>query len=70
MPKYNVALAIKLLLAFWSFSLLAQRPDESTVHEWQDRKFGMFIHFGLYSELGGIWKGKPYSGNYSEQISV
>lgn len=28
----------------------------------------MFIHFGLYSTLGGVWKGKRYSGNYSEQI--
>ncbi len=28
----------------------------------------MFIHFGLYSTLGGVWKGKQYSGNYSEQI--
>ena len=28
----------------------------------------MFIHFGLFSTLGGVWKGKQYSGNYSEQI--
>lgn len=28
----------------------------------------MFIHFGLYSELGGVWQGKRFSGNYSEQI--
>jgi alpha-L-fucosidase len=28
----------------------------------------MFIHFGLYSELGGVWRGTRYSGNYSEQI--
>lgn len=28
----------------------------------------MFIHFGLYSELGGIWKGRRFAGNYSEQI--
>ena len=28
----------------------------------------MFIHFGLFSSLGGIWQGKQYSGNYSEQI--
>jgi alpha-L-fucosidase len=28
----------------------------------------MFIHFGLYSTLGGVWNGKRYSGNYSEQI--
>jgi alpha-L-fucosidase len=28
----------------------------------------MFIHFGLFSTLGGVWNGKQYSGNYSEQI--
>lgn len=26
---------------------------------WRDARFGMFIHFGLYSTLGGEWKGKP-----------
>lgn len=44
------------------------RPSPETVQQWQERKFGMFIHFGLYSELGGVWKGRQYSGNYSEQI--
>lgn len=44
------------------------RPSPATIKQWQDRKFGLFIHFGLYSELGGIWKGHQYSGNYSEQI--
>ena len=28
----------------------------------------MFIHFGLYSELGGVWNGKPVKQGYSEQI--
>ena len=39
----------------------------STLKEWRDSHFGMFIHFGVYSELGGIWKGEkiPY---YGEQI--
>lgn len=32
-----------------------------------DAKFGMFIHFGLYSQLGGEWDGKPYKG-YAEWI--
>ncbi|MBV8551070.1 MAG: alpha-L-fucosidase [Acidobacteriaceae bacterium] len=27
-----------------------------------------FIHFGLYSALGGVWRGRQYAGNYSEQI--
>jgi len=26
---------------------------------WRDAKFGMFIHFGLYSGLGGEWRGVP-----------
>jgi alpha-L-fucosidase len=44
------------------------RPSQHTIHQWQSRKYGMFIHFGLFSTLGGVWKGKQYSGNYSEQI--
>jgi hypothetical protein len=38
------------------------------VREWQDRKFGMFIHFGLYSIPGGVWKGQRITRGYSEQI--
>ncbi|WP_300598901.1 alpha-L-fucosidase [Niabella sp.] len=30
---------------------------------WTAAKFGMFLHWGLYSEAGGNWKGKPYKGN-------
>lgn len=34
---------------------------------WKEAKFGMFIHWGLYSELGGIWKGERVKG-HSEWI--
>ncbi len=44
------------------------RPSARDVQEWGDRKFGMFIHFGLYSELGGMWQGKIVDNGYSEQI--
>jgi alpha-L-fucosidase len=44
------------------------RPSASVVREWQDRKFGLFIHFGLYSMLGGIWQGQKIDNGYSEQI--
>jgi alpha-L-fucosidase len=44
------------------------RPSPTTVRDWQSRKYGMFIHFGLYSMLGGVWRGREFSGNYSEQI--
>lgn len=40
------------------------KPDSS----WMNQKFSMFIHWGLYSELGGVWNGKPVSSGYSEQI--
>ncbi|MEZ2348634.1 alpha-L-fucosidase [Terriglobus sp. RCC_193] len=44
------------------------RPSAQTVQQWQEQKFGMFIHFGLYSQLGGVWKGKQIDNGYSEQI--
>ena len=34
---------------------------------WSDAKFGMFIHWGVYSDLAGYWKGEPYAG-YAEHI--
>ncbi|MFC5862764.1 alpha-L-fucosidase [Acidicapsa dinghuensis] len=44
------------------------RPSAATVEQWQNRRFGMFIHFGLYSQLGGMWQGKQIDNGYSEQI--
>lgn len=35
---------------------------------WMNQKFSMFIHWGLYSQLGGVWNGKPVMSGYSEQI--
>lgn len=29
---------------------------------WRDARFGMFIHWGLYSQCEGFWKGKPVQG--------
>ncbi len=34
-----------------------------------DAKYGMFIHFGLYSQLGGVWKGKTID-KYAEWIQA
>lgn len=44
--------------------------DEITkqhLKEWQSDKFGMFIHWGLYSIPAGIWNGK-HINYYAEQI--
>jgi len=34
---------------------------------WREAKFGMFIHWGIYSLPGGEWKGKKVSG-YAEHL--
>jgi alpha-L-fucosidase len=72
-------LAATLLVLFANSALHSQaldrpkqssgpRPSQQTIEAWQARKFGMFIHFGVYSALGGVWKGKEIKNGYSEQI--
>lgn len=57
-----------LFLAFTAFppsSLKAQsvKKDKNTKMEWWEKaRFGMFIHWGLYSEAAGYWDGKPVNG--------
>lgn len=51
-----------------SFSIVQPEIAASARQAWSDDKYSMFIHFGVYSELGGVWKGKPVTYGYSEQI--
>ncbi len=37
---------------------------------WRDARFGMFIHWGLYSEAAGEWKGKRVTGGGAEWIQA
>jgi len=41
---------------------------DSAIMNWQDRKFSMFIHWGLYSIPAGVWNGEKVTYGYSEQI--
>jgi alpha-L-fucosidase len=36
---------------------------------WDEAKYGMFIHFGLYSQLGGVWEGDTIK-RYAEWIQA
>lgn len=36
--------------------------------KWEGDKYSLFIHFGLYSQLDGMWKGVPATGSSSEMI--
>ena len=53
-----------ILLLGVQFAFGQQKPNP----DWVNQKFSMFIHWGLYSELGGVWKGQPVRAGYSEQI--
>ncbi len=45
----------------------AQATKEERIGWWRDARFGMFIHWGAYSNIGSEWKGKFYPG-YGEHI--
>ena len=62
------ACVVFLAAALSAGAATVPRPGAETVSKWQARKFGMFIHSGLYSELGGVWKGRRITRGYSEQI--
>jgi len=43
------------------------RPETKAEHDermawWRDAKFGMFVHWGVYSVPAGVWKGKKIGG--------
>ena len=48
------------LMAPSAYSEPAVAKDDSHMEWWRDARYGMFIHWGLYSIAGGEWKGKDY----------
>lgn len=55
----------------------AQDFKKESVEEYSERmqwfadaQYGMFIHFGVYSQLGGEFKGRQMDGKYSEWIAA
>lgn len=49
---------------WWTQSM---KTHEQRITWWRDAKFGMFIHWGVYSLPGGEWKGKKVGG-YAEHL--
>src|SRR5476651_379701 len=52
------------LNGWWKASM---KTHDSRVAWWREARFGMFIHWGIYSLPGGEWKGKKVSG-YAEHL--
>ena len=49
---------------WWTTSM---KNHDQRIRWWREAKFGMFIHWGVYSTAGGEWKGKKVSG-YAEHL--
>src|SRR5439155_3346981 len=57
--------AVKEALDGWYTAALPGR--EQRLAWWREAKFGCFIHWGVYADLAGEYKGKK-GGSYSEHI--
>ncbi|HTI07618.1 MAG TPA: alginate lyase family protein [Puia sp.] len=49
---------------WWTRSM---NNHEQRISWWRDARFGMFIHWGVYSRAGGEWKGEKVDG-YAEHL--
>jgi alpha-L-fucosidase len=49
---------------WWTASM---KTREQRIEWWREARFGMFVHWGVYSLPGGEWKGKKVSG-YAEHL--
>jgi len=49
--------------------ILAQTNEQDTKMEWwRESRFGMFIHFGVYAQFGGFYRGHPQKVNNGEWL--
>lgn len=78
--KYLLVVSTLLCLQGSVMGQTASKPYEG-LKEWSDTReqrmewfnearFGMFIHWGLYAAAGGIWKDEVYPQHYSEWIQT
>src|SRR4051812_47264795 len=67
--KSPLLFAFTLLICTFSYSQEEMWDKSSSGNEplqiqwFKDAKFGLFIHWGLYSQLGGTYNGKRYYGS-------
>jgi alpha-L-fucosidase len=56
--------AAEALSTWWRTSM---RNHDKRIAWWRNARFGCFMHWGVYSGPGGVWKGKPVHG-YAEHL--
>ena len=85
MRKFHIALLLSIALSAHGqkrpYVAPAEEDVRANIAQWQDLKFGMFIHWGTYSQLGVIeswticpelteweYKGRPEGMTYMEYL--
>ncbi|MCL3779257.1 alpha-L-fucosidase [Prolixibacteraceae bacterium JC049] len=68
--KHLKQIVIVSLLILTSLNTIAQKNTNQRAKWFTDARFGMFIHWGVYSGAEGIWKGEKlrYDNDYAEWI--
>jgi len=59
-----VALALFLVASFAS----QPRQNNEKLEQWANARFGMFVHWGVYSGPAGVWHHKTCEGYYAEHL--
>lgn len=65
--RYRVPTIFLLTLLFIMAPLVASKASEDKLEWWREARFGLFIHWGLYSVPAGVWEGERITG-IGEQI--
>ena len=66
---FRIHFFIFLVIFISNHQVFGQISPEA-LRQWESRKYSMFIHWGIYSELGGVWESRQISRGLSEQIQA
>jgi alpha-L-fucosidase len=61
-PRISLAAALLAFLPAIRPASAADVTPDQRIQWWTEARFGMFIHWGIYSVAAGEWKGQPVAG--------
>ena len=68
---YKMLLTLVLIMGMSKELLYAQvnrLPDSVRMKWWEEARFGMFIHWGVYAQFGGVYQGHEQARGGAEWI--
>jgi len=65
----NLILLLVISLWFCPAVMARDLPEDTRMEWWREARFGMFIHWGLYSIPAGAWEDKTTHGEWIRQTA-